>query len=384
MNLIEVIVSDEVYIFHKKIKLSNIVIVSFVILSMLYIYINVFIFQIKIIYDLYRMVFVSLSIILIPSMIFNFIRKRYLDKILEIYPTFLRALAEATRSGLSLVSAFKILSKGDFGYLTPFIKKLSYWLSWGIPFEKAFKKFTSKLKESKDIVRINYVLLESYKAGGDIPKILETLASDLEEIQELEKEKAARINQQILILYIIFIIFAGILIIILKNLTPLIIRGVGATGFIQLGTIDLGYLKMISSLSLFSQAISISLIIGFGVLPEKGAIFKHLPILFILAGIINSLFILPPTVSLTVYATPVYTRVGEGITIYGDFTIDGKGISNIKVELYINNEKLVAYTDREGHYETEYIPTKRDTFEVKAIVEYMGKKYITTTEFYVE
>lgn len=384
MNFIEVLVSNEIAIFNRRMKLSDIIVISSVVLSILYIYINIFIFQIESMYNLYNVVFVSLSIIILPSMIFNFVRRKYLNKILEIYPTFLRALAEATRSGLSLVSAFKTLSSSDFSYLTPFIKKLYYWLSWGIPFEKAFKKFTSKLREIKDVVRINYVLLESYRAGGDIPKILETLASDLEEIQELEKEKAARINQQIIILYMIFIIFAGILIIILKSLAPALIREVSATGFVQLGNIDLGYLKTISSLSLFSQAISISLIIGFGVAPEKGAIFKHLPILFILAGIINSIFILPPIVSFTVYTNPTYSTVGESITICGDFMVDGIGVSNTKVEIYINNERYTAYTDEGGHYKIEYIANNKGTFEVKAMVEYMGKKYIATTEFYVE
>ena len=58
-------------------------------------------------------------------------------------PNFFRDVAGMNDSGMTLPHAIHIVSEGEYGALTPHIRKLDTEMSWGVPFVEAIKRFVN-------------------------------------------------------------------------------------------------------------------------------------------------------------------------------------------------------------------------------------------------
>jgi len=130
-----------------------------------------------IIFKLYEN-YVTLSILIIviyiiggvPYLFYKYIESKIYENISNNYTYFLSYLSESLASGMTLLDALAYLSSVDLGYLSFLVKKLYNWIAWGMPFEKAFTLFNMYFDELPNIKMINYVILETYKGGGDISR----------------------------------------------------------------------------------------------------------------------------------------------------------------------------------------------------------------------
>lgn len=163
-------------------------------------------------------IFAALMIVL-PLLVYQisvYTRKKHIE---EYFPIFLRDFVEASRGGLTLPQALKSVSKNDYKELTPFIKKLSVRLEWGIPIDEALQTFAKETK-SKMISRIVASVIEAQKFGGNIVDTFQSLTNVAIEIDRLRKERMAYLQGQIATGYIIFFVFLGVIIAIEKFLLP--------------------------------------------------------------------------------------------------------------------------------------------------------------------
>ncbi len=135
-------------------------------------------------------------------------------------PMFLDDLKEAKKSGISFPEAIKTC-KGDYGKLNKHIEKLKKNISWGISIDSALKQMQKSLSENRILSRSISTLLETYRSGGNIEDILETLITSLLKIMESEKDKKSMMQQHVFMMYGIFLLFVGLTIAIGNFLIPM-------------------------------------------------------------------------------------------------------------------------------------------------------------------
>ncbi len=137
------------------------------------------------------------------------------------FPNFLRDIAEAKRSGLSLIQAIETTSKSDYGALTKYVKKMAHQLTWNIPLSDVIENFRKRFEESSIINYSMLVLEEMEQFGGKTEDILDSLADNIENIKETYAEKESIMRQHVMTMYAIFFIFLGISVTLIKFLIPL-------------------------------------------------------------------------------------------------------------------------------------------------------------------
>lgn len=160
--------------------------------------------------------------IVVPFSIFQFIDYRKLKNCEDAFPNFLRDLAEAKRSGLSLVQSIENCARSDYGELTQHITKIRNQLSWNIPMRNVMENFRKKFLKSSIINHSTLVIMQVEEAGGKTEDIMDSLADNIENIKEAENEKKTLMSQHILSMYALFFIFFGISVALIKFLMPLV------------------------------------------------------------------------------------------------------------------------------------------------------------------
>jgi len=169
-----------------------------------------------------NLVIVSVLVLTIPYSIYKFVEFKRIKSYESVFPTFLRDIAESQRAGLSIIEAIKSASRSEYGSLTDEIRKMNNQISWNIPLEKVLNKFSHRVRKSDTILRAVSVINQANKSGGSIEEVMESLASNIESIKEVQDEKSLLLNQQVVMMYAIFFIFLGITIALIKFLIPLL------------------------------------------------------------------------------------------------------------------------------------------------------------------
>lgn len=197
-----------------------------------------------------------------PYAILIYIEHRKVKAIEERFPDFLRDISESVASGTTLPKAIMSASMVNYGALTPEIKKMANQLSWGIPFPKVVKSFSRRMIRSPFIRRSVVIIIEAYKSGGDISKVVSSVAESAGMIKTAEKERAAKMYQQMMISYAIFFVFIGIVVMLSKVIYPILALGEIQTPFIAGTAFSEEYYKTLFRHLLLIQGLFTGLIAG--------------------------------------------------------------------------------------------------------------------------
>jgi flagellar protein FlaJ len=181
--------------------------------------------------------FVILSALvgILPYILISYFEHQKIKAIEDTFPIFLQDLAESQKSGMTLQDALKNASKMDYGKLTPEIVKMSNQLSWGISLQEVLERFSERLKKSELIKKCVRIIIEAYNSGGNIAETMEAIANDVSLIKEAEKNRKSLMVQHVMMMYVIYFVFIGIVIGLSKTMIPMIELGkeapVGTLGF---------------------------------------------------------------------------------------------------------------------------------------------------------
>jgi flagellar protein FlaJ len=140
------------------------------------------------------------------------IRLRKIYKMDTIFPDFVRDLAESRRAGMTFTRAIHFSSKGNYGILTPEIKKISQEVSWGSNVTDALLAFSERVK-TKSISRTISLITEASKSGGNVADILDVAARDAREVKMLEARRKADMMSYVVVVYIGMFVFLTIILI---------------------------------------------------------------------------------------------------------------------------------------------------------------------------
>jgi len=169
-----------------------------------------------------NLIFLSVLVLMVPYSLYKFFEFRRIRAFEEEFPAFLRDLAESQRAGLTVIQAIQLSARSDYGPLTAVIKKMNDQLSWNVPLTDVLKSFGKKMGKSKIILRSLMIIEQANKSGGNIEDTMDSLASNIESIKEVQDEKKTLMNQQVVMMYAIYFIFMGISIALIQFLIPML------------------------------------------------------------------------------------------------------------------------------------------------------------------
>ena len=121
-------------------------------------------------------------------------------------PDFLRDVAEAGRFGMTLSGAIVSSSKGEYGRLTPEIRRMASQISWGVSATEAMVLFAKRV-DTPLVHRVTGLVIKAAAAGGNIADVLTMSSVDTKESQTLFEERKTTMSTYMMVIYIAFFVF---------------------------------------------------------------------------------------------------------------------------------------------------------------------------------
>lgn len=169
-----------------------------------------------------------------PALLVLIVESREEKKKEEIFLDFVRDIVESVNTGLPISKGIINLAKKDYGILNQGIKKLANQVEFGIPLKTAFRTFA---KDSNDriIARAVELIIQAELSGGEISAVLESVAKNISEIQELKKERQSRVYNMLVQGYILFFLFIVIMLFVDLKFIPMISTTISPTAGADFG-----------------------------------------------------------------------------------------------------------------------------------------------------
>lgn len=148
----------------------------------------------------------SLLIAVVPLAILDLKEALRVSSIEASLPNFFRDVAGMNDSGMTLPHAIHIVAEGEYGALTPHVRKLDIEMSWGVPFVEAIRRFgeavnTPLAERSVDLIA------HASSAGGDASEVLRAAAHDAYEFFNLKTERRNSMLIYMIIVVLSFFVF---------------------------------------------------------------------------------------------------------------------------------------------------------------------------------
>lgn len=158
-----------------------------------------------------RIIFIA-YILMIPLMIFHEHKKRKEDRVQSQMPDFLKKLASTNETGMTLRDSLRLMTRSDIG-LSKEIKKIWNDIDWGSAINDALVRFANRVR-THIVARSITLLTKANESSGDIGEVLNVAARDASAEQELKAERRINMFIYVIIIYISFLVFVGIIYII--------------------------------------------------------------------------------------------------------------------------------------------------------------------------
>ncbi|HDM36561.1 MAG TPA: hypothetical protein ENG09_04845 [Candidatus Syntrophoarchaeum butanivorans] len=236
-------------------------------------------------------------IALTPLVIFYERKRRQHKKIKAQVPDFLKGVASTNASGMTLVQSIEVIAKSMSGALSREIKRMWRDLEWGVSISDAFIRFANRVKMAS-LSRTVTLLTETMRTSGDVADTLYLSAKDTEMAEELDRERFTNMLIYVIIIYIAFLVFIGIIFIISSSFLPVMAEAgagvessamAGQQGF--LGSFEIETFRRIFLHASLLQGFCSGLIAGQMGEGEFLAGFKHSLIMLAIAYIAFTVFI---------------------------------------------------------------------------------------------
>lgn len=154
----------------------------------------------------------AVYILVIPLMIFHEHKKRREDRIQSQIPDFLKKLASTNETGMTLRDSIRLMTRSDIG-LGKEVKKIWNDIEWGLAINEALVRFANRVRTHM-VARSVTLLTKANESSGDIGEVLNVAARDVAAEQELKNERRINMFIYVVIIYISFLVFIGIIYII--------------------------------------------------------------------------------------------------------------------------------------------------------------------------
>ena len=155
----------------------------------------------------------ALFIIIIPLSIFHEIKSRRKRKLENSFPDFMKKLASTNETGMTLRDSIRLMAKSDTDTLSREIRKIWRDIFWGLEINDALIRFANRLR-TQVVTRSLSLITKANESSGDIGEVLMVAARDAASEQGMKRERAMSMMIYIVIIYISFFVFVGVIFVI--------------------------------------------------------------------------------------------------------------------------------------------------------------------------
>ncbi len=239
-------------------------------------------------------IFIAILVVLAPFSIFFELGRRNERKFMRLTPIFLNKLASANESGMPIYRAIEMLAKTDTSPLRKEIAKIKANLDWGVSLADALVRFANRIRVF-EISRTITLLNEALKSTGNVTDVLMISAKDASSAELLRRERATNMFMYVIIVYIAFFVFIGIVYVIsstfLSTLAESAAKVHGATGGMSfLKGIDVYVYRNVFMHAAVFQGIFAGLVAGVMGEGSFSAGAKHAFIMLLIAYVVFNVF----------------------------------------------------------------------------------------------
>lgn len=233
-------------------------------------------------------------IICIPLAFFHELKMRREKKIQAQIPDFLKKIASTNETGMTLAESIELMSRDDTGELSREIRKVWRDIEWGLDISDALIRFANRI-QTYLVTRAMTLLTRAVESSGSVSDVLRVAARDATTFEMLKRERTTNMMIYIVIIYISFMVFAGIIYVLSTTFLAEMAAagaksaGSGAGGFMRSFDLDL-YNRIFFHAALL-QGFCSGLIAG--TMGEGNVLsgLKHSIIMLVIAYVLFTLFI---------------------------------------------------------------------------------------------
>ncbi len=161
-------------------------------------------------YQYFDLAFLSILLLIGPFGFYNHTKAKKKEEIQKRLPDFLNSVGNSLSSGMTVFDAIKVSSKGNYGSLTPEIKKMNAEISWHIQIKKVFTNFATRMKNpliKRAIITIN----KGITMGGNTPKIFKAVSKELNQVNDVREQRNANMSMYTVVIIMCFFVFLFIM-----------------------------------------------------------------------------------------------------------------------------------------------------------------------------
>jgi len=181
-------------------------------------------------------VILAVFAIAVPQFLIRYEKFRTLKEMEKRFPLFMRDIIESLRSGMPLHQAIKAASRVDYGKLSDEVRRMANQLSWGMTVDDVLEQFADRVKGSKRLFTSIKIIRESRASGGDVVATMDSISDNSNVLEDSEKERKTLLNQYVVMMYAISLIFIVIVAAINNLMIPIFeVSGTAGAGMSVIG-----------------------------------------------------------------------------------------------------------------------------------------------------
>jgi flagellar protein FlaJ len=231
--------------------------------------------------------------VLVPLSVIWELENRWIVSIEDRIPDLLEDIGEGQLAGMTFVKALEQSASKNFGALSEELRRVINNIRVGGTVEEAFTVLAERVN-SKIVRMATTIIIETNRSGGDIDRIVRTMANYFWEVKASNTERRGSMRIYVAITYISFVILLVTIMIIMNQLLFPLIAGGGTPIFES----EASYEQY--RLVLFHMSLLLAVFTGLtaGKMGEGKirAGLKHTIIMMVMATVVFAFLIIPGTV----------------------------------------------------------------------------------------
>jgi len=168
---------------------------------------------------------IAVAVAIFPETVFFELEHRWVTGIENKIPDLLEDIGEGQLAGMTFVRALEGSANKNFGPLTDELRRVLNKIRVGGTVEEGFEILANRV-DSKLVRMATTIIIETNRAGGDIDRIVRSMAGYFWDVKAMSMERNATMKIYVYITYISFAILLVTIDVILNQLLyPLIVTG---------------------------------------------------------------------------------------------------------------------------------------------------------------
>lgn len=152
----------------------------------------------------------GIFLVIIPLAIFHEVKSHRKKSLEKQFPDFLKKLASTNETGMTLRDSIRLMANSGKGNFGREINRIWKDIFWGMNVNDSLIRFANRLR-THVIARSMTLITKANESSGDVGEVLLVAARDAASEQAMKRERAMNMMIYIVIIYIAFFVFVGVI-----------------------------------------------------------------------------------------------------------------------------------------------------------------------------